>query len=763
MKKLVSLLLAVMLVMSMMTFNVMASSDTEVLPTSSAKYENALAVGGSTVTTTNTNGYRTNSSGVVVVAMEDETDATNTNKIFKVNASAGTQQSTSKTIGLILGGTGQLADTAVQRFSAKINLPSVTAGITEAFLPINAFNATYKTTKTVGVTLKNGGAQYYDAASNNFVNFIANGTMEANHWYLIEVIQDTRIDSPTTKARYAYMNAFVYDAENGNSLVGTSGWQYVGEAKVYADTNYGPIGSLIQAYSYPAVDESTPAYVLVDEFKAYKVQNIPTYTMESASQADANSYVSSDSSGSYRVLATPFNGNGNGNVVTNTEYSNGNVLYDPSETRAARIEMDVRFPSLATDDEFDIFSFYHGQGGGTQGPGIYSNKTSIFEGTVNIASTALTVKSYNATTGLYDTPVTLEGGGASYTIEADKWYTLVWDIDHTDPEAPVGMLYVKDAEGTVLAKAASQYAIEPMPQNTNGQNINLLMYIASFLKDRVYNVDNTNIYKAVAMKDLESVSTREVVFEDDFESYEAGANYVELVQGRQGMAKPASYWDTAAVITEDPVDFSAPLPSTDPVAFTFTYSNPVPASVLTTNNIELYADGIKMSTGYTITPGTLDANNCTTTFTVATGVLDWGTDYVIRVKAAVVDYNTALSGGVPAEPGLYKDIAFSVADLTPDCTIAGEFVEGAGTVGAKVTFNSNEDSPLTCYAILAVYEGNKLVGLKKSAEITVPANAENYEAAVEATALPAGAKAKIFVWNNFETMRPWVSPIVLGE
>ena len=84
MKKLVSLLLAVMLVMSMMTFNVMASTDTEVLPTSSAKYENALAVGGSTVTATNTNGYRTNASGAVVVAMEDETDATNTNKIFKV-------------------------------------------------------------------------------------------------------------------------------------------------------------------------------------------------------------------------------------------------------------------------------------------------------------------------------------------------------------------------------------------------------------------------------------------------------------------------------------------------------------------------------------------------------------------------------------------------------------------------------------------------------------------------------------------------------
>ncbi len=748
MKKIISLLLAIMLVMSMMTFNVMASTDTLVVVTTA---EDNIADGN--LATSGNQGYSTNGTGNVTVApIETGSD----NKIFSMIKTNGAKYDSSGVLALrVTGAANQnksFFSSSMSRFTADVMLPS-TVGTTMLFVPRSQWSTAATTETGFGVRLKDGGAYYYDVATGEFISFIDNGTMKADEWYHIEAIMDSREAKLT--GNKTYMNAFVYDSKG--KLVGTSNWQYVSNVKPYS-THYSFLSVQIQTYGY---DEGN--IVKIDKFNAYTISSLPEYTMESASLADTNSYVSSDSSKSYRVLATPFNGNGNGNVVTNTEYSNGNVLYDPSETRAARIEMDVRFPSLATDDEFDIFSFYHGQGGGIQGPGIYSDKTSIFEGTVNIASTALTVKSYNATTGLYDTPVTLEGGDASYTIEANKWYTLVWDIDHTDPEAPVGMLYVKDAEGTVLAKAASQYAIEPMPQNTNGQNINLLMYIASFLKNRVYNVDNTNIYKAVAMKDLESDSTREVVFEDDFESYEAGTGYVELVQSRQGLKNPASYWDTAAVITEEPVDFSAPLPSTDPVAFAFTYSNPVPASVLTTNNIELYADGIKMSTGYTITPGTLDANNCTTTFTVATGVLDWGTDYVIRVKADVVDYNTALSGGVPAEPGLYKDIAFSVADLTPDCTIAGEFVEGAGTVGAKVTFNSNEDSPLTCYAILAVYEGNKLVGLKKSAEITVPANAENYEATVEATALPAGAKAKIFVWNNFETMRPWVSPIVLGE
>ena len=45
----------------------------------------------------------------------------------------------------------------------------------------------------------------------------------------------------------------------------------------------------------------------------------------------------------------------------------------------------------------------------------------------------------------------------------------------------------------------------------------------------------------------------------------------------------------------------------------------------------------------------------------------------------------------------------------------------------------------------------------------MPANAVDYEVTVDEVELPAGATAKLFVWNNFETMRPWIVPVALGE
>ncbi len=754
MKKLVSLLLAVMLVMSMMTFNVMASTDTEIAPNT---LEENLAL--DNLTSTRTSGFYTNKSGGVVIAKER---ATSNNNIFKLKADY-TGSATGSY--LLAGYHSGIQNSQLTRYSAKISLPSVEGdtAITGVFVPERTYTVSPKPYTDAGIFLKNGGAYCYDRTLGAEQAFVPAGTMQANKWYRVEAIYDTRAMTADATTSKVYMNAFVFDGET-NGLVGTSGWRFVA-----VDTGYSGQKSyrmpIIQAYKY-----TEGSYVLIDDYKIYKISNAPAYEYELKAEISqktpTNKYIAmepTNATGTFRSLGEYFN-------------SGYPVIKEESENKATRIEMDFRIPTLSNTNVYNLLTFYKSKPYAGSG-------NNPFEGTAYIDSAGFKVRSYDYTAGKYANAVNLMAPDstytlAAYTIEENTWYKLVWDCDFTNYSAPTATLKLLDENGNLLTQTQS-YAAGPMPVISSDNARSSILYCGSYLNSGEIHIDNTNAYYATTVANLDSADTRNVRYEEDFEiyteedsenysAYAVGNTYEDNITILHGISANLSKCTHAYVrmeeLSQEEGDSDVTvLNSTSPVSVDFTYSNPVPASVLTTNNIEFYADGIKMSTGYTITPGTLDANNCTTTFTVATGVLDWGTDYVVRVKAEVVDYNAALSGGVPAEPGLYKDIAFSVADLTPDCTIAGEFVEGAGTVGAKVTFNSNEDSPLTCYAILAVYEGNKLVGLKKSAEITVPANAENYEAAVEATALPAGAKAKIFVWNNFETMRPWVSPIVLGE
>lgn len=738
MKKLVSLLLAVMLVMSMMTFNVMASTDTLVVVTTA---EDNIADGN--LATSGNQGYSTNGTGNVTVApIETGSD----NKIFSMIKTNGAKYDSSGVLALRVTGDGENQSffaSSMNRFTADVMLPS-TVGTTMLFVPRSQWSTAATIETGFGVRLKDGGAYYYDVATGDFISFIDNGTMKADEWYRVEAIMDSREAKLT--GNKTYMNAFVYDSTG--KLVGTSNWQYVSNVKPY-NTHYSFLSVQVQTYGY---DEGS--IVKIDDFNAYKVTSLPTYSLAGSvtSSVVKNKYVRTPSSGNYRAIADVFNGGAYGTVIQPAE---GDVT--GTENQAARIEIDVRIPEITSTDVINLFAHYSGNAG-LEMPGIYKDGSAQFEGAAHLEGNTLTIRSYDSESATYANNV------ATATLNENEWYTFTFDSEYSDNSAPTASMTVVDSEGKVVA-TASNFAAQPIPKSANyNQWVSVMCLVGSAYKYTTIDVDNINYYAAVDMAGLSDVATRTIISEETFENMELGTTLISRFKTKHNVEK-LTYWENVAAVTEDTVvwEEGMVLKNTDPLSLTFTYSNPVPVSVLTKDNIEFYANGVKMSTGYTITPGTTDANNCTTTFTVATGVLDWGTDYVIRVKAAVVDYNTALSGGVPAEPGLYKDITFSVAGLVPDCEIESEFVEGAGTVGAKVTFNSNEDSPLTCYAILAVYEGNKLVGLKKSAEITVPANAENYEATVEATALPAGAKAKIFVWNNFETMRPWVSPIVLGE
>ncbi len=739
MKKLVSLLLAVMLVMSMMTFNVMASTDTLLAIANTQKKEDDFE-SGTSLGTTAVYGYYAKyqpSSGVTIASISDENTS---NKIFKIEGSYQGDNGSS----LVALRPSKLYNTSyLNRFEANIMLPNVTDinAITGVHQPHSAWTATSGDYDGYGVFLTNGGAQYYDMAKNEHVYFIPQNTMQANKWYTIETIMDTREATTSTSTSKVYMNAFVYDTDT-KELIGTSGWQYVTNYNIYTNEKTFR-NTYIQAGKF-----DVGSYVCVDNYNAYSISNLPEYTLSGSviKSGPVNYYLGTDSSSSYRSIMEVFNG-----------YNHGAVVTDSTENKAARMQFDIRIPEIATTDVMNFFGLYSGKNGG-ESPCIYTNGNANFEGAAHLENGALTIRSYDAANGVYANTV------ATGTINANEWYTFTYDVDYTDIEAPKGTLTVTDEDDTVVL-TASDFAAQPIPQNSYGQWTNVALYTDSSYKNKIYHIDNMGLYAATTLANLNDIAARTEVFLHEFDDWTLGDNFGDAMQEKHAFKTMPSGWELAAAVTEDKFvwEDGVVLQSTDPFALTFNYSNPVPVANINTNNIELYADGVKMATGYTVAAGTSDSNNCATEFTVTANSLDWGIDYIIRIKAGVSDYNTALSGGVAADAGLYKDYTFSVVSLKPDCEITGEFIEGDGTVAGKVTFTSSEDSPLTCYAILAIYQGDKLVGLKKSAEIAVPANAVAYEATVDAVSFPAGAKAKIFVWNNFETMRPWVNPIVLGE
>ncbi len=594
------------------------------------------------------------------------------------------------------------------------------------------------------------------------VAFIAENTMSANTWYTVEAIMDSReakLDGDKT-----YMNAFVYDASG--ALVGTSGWQYVSNDAPYS-THYAWLSTQISAHGY---DEG--AVVAVDEFNVYKITDAPTYTIANG-EPKTNKYIATTTwTNTFRAVGEWFT------TATNADNA---LISATSANKAVRFETSVRFPELPT-------SMYNTHVLLKIASAIpyKSNNSEVFDGTVQITKDGLVVKSYNSSTSKYDTAVTLSNGNTTYAISANEWYTLVWDIDYSNYASPVATLTVKDASGSVLVSTPTTYAAAPLV--TDAYNRAMILWASPTNTGKAVHLDNTNVYGAATVAGLNDEENRVTAIEDDYEVYDndlyaVGATYSSLVgvggSDAHKATKVGSLNDGIVVAQESipAVTFvdGTVFENTNPVKLTFTYDNPMSVANINKTNIELYENGVKKVSGYTVTAGAQDANACATVVTVDVTELSYGSTYTLRLKSEVADYNTALSGGVAADSGLYKDINFSVVSLVPDFDYEASILDAndqtyeAATltkddvINGNVSITNNEDGQITCYAILAIYDGNKLADIKTSGLITVPAGETVVKDTAEYTATKDGLTAKLFVWNNFETMRPWIAPVILGE
>lgn len=753
MKKIVSLLLAVMMVIGMMTFTATASTDT--LLTASVT-EDSLTAG---ALSNSRDGYKNVYMATQYNKFNGTTDVTvvqdGTNNIFQIGGYSST--SVPNTLYYLLSDGGYFSS-EMSRFTAKVNLPSVGVdGVTNLFAPSNSWSAVYSP-YTFGVQLKNGGAYYYDADTGIYVPFIEDNTMTAETWYTVEAIMDSR--ERISDGSKTYMNAFVYNADG--VLVGTSGWQYV-SSDTSDSSYYGWLATSINARGYA---EGT--VVSVDEFNVYTLSDLPSYSV-AVGEPTTNKYIATTSTytNTYRTVGEWFT----------TATSEANALISSTSTnKVIRVEMSARFPKLPESSSytFTLLSFNNAL--------QYVTNGKEFDGTVRIGENGLEVRSYNSSTGLYDTVITLSNGATTYTINANEWYNFVWDVDFTDFESPVAKLAVKDASGNVLVSTPSFYNAAPLLTNKWYQS--MIIYAGITHNTRTMHLDNTRVYAAQTVTELDNPDKITIGIDDDFEVYDnelyaVGASYKTLVESDKVSHKGKAVnglQTTHAIAAETVPAFKngTEFKTTNPVKLTFVYDNPVPASNINTTNIELYADSVKMTSGYTVTAGELDGNNCATTITVNITGLSYGTDYILRLKAGLADYNTAISGGVAADSGLYKDITFSVAEKTPDYEIASALVDttGAtintsalskdGTIKGNVTIKNNTDSPMTCYAIIAIYDGTNLADVAMTEEaITVAAGATVTEATPVLTAAKDGLTAKLFVWDNLELMKPLMLPATL--
>ena len=265
MKKIISLLLAVMMLASMMTFNVMASTDT-LVPLVNAEDAYAAGTALPTGSVKNNSGFSTEAANDVLVVADTQDS---NNKIFEIYGDS-TDRYHQATLGLTDATSNGFYKNTVNKFTAKINLPTVedADAITSVFPARQKSFSAGTTLDTFGVKLQAGKAYYYNMEIPGWTEFYTD--MQANTWYRIDAIMDCR---QTMADKKTYMNAFIYDAK-GN-LLATSGWHLATNLASYNNTNSPSyLGVNIQAYNY---DEGTK--VLVDEFDAYKVTDLPTYTM----------------------------------------------------------------------------------------------------------------------------------------------------------------------------------------------------------------------------------------------------------------------------------------------------------------------------------------------------------------------------------------------------------------------------------------------------------------------------------------------------
>ena len=282
MKKTISLLLTALLVASLGILPVSASTDVEI--NADANLEEGLALGDLTnnsypqfrATQGNVNSAYNDIQGNSgngkwgVKVIEDPENAEN--KMFQLDA--GTQNTGWFGHKLSLYDPFVGGMLPVKRFTVRINLPetSNTSAKTTVFGQSDKANDNYVNAHANQIIIfKNGGAYYYDsdAATPKDVSFLNEGeAIVPEKWYKVEAILDARKAS-TGKV---YMNGFVYD-EAADKCIGTTGWQVINVAAP-AQGKLSNWATDITAYGYDKGD-----VVLIDEFKAYEITDIPTYSV----------------------------------------------------------------------------------------------------------------------------------------------------------------------------------------------------------------------------------------------------------------------------------------------------------------------------------------------------------------------------------------------------------------------------------------------------------------------------------------------------
>ncbi|MBR5157113.1 MAG: hypothetical protein IKW59_05030 [Clostridia bacterium] len=805
MKKLVSLFLACLMVLSIGMIPAFATSETELFPGK----EEALEVGDLTGTPVSTGGFGgtnlTTFTEVVAAEVEDsigvavkKDDAGNVYfELDAYNKRADGYHSHKLFIDDYDSSGKGTNSTKVKKYSALVSLPSVEQGTTNVFGQA-AWNTGDSTTgfnikaiKGFGVQLKNGGAYYYDPEAvvdeetkGAYINFVPNGTMQADKYYRIVAIKDFRGRKTTSEAGPIYMRAFVYDGEN---LLGETGWVYTYKESYKYDLD--GRSTCIDAYGYP---EKT--VVKIDEFKAYKLDNIPTLEVASGSSAAIiNKYVAAKTSNAWRrTVGERFN------LSTTTK---NNPLGEGSVNTAARYNLSFRIPKFGS--EFYLIDFI-----GTRN--MLNSNTQALEGVAMVDKTgAFGAKAVDGSA------VTLTEG-TSYQLAENTWYTLEALVDYSVFDEPKATITLKDAAGNVLTKSAQAYTISKIPNTATSPTwcqANIMWVGFSDLNSYIH-FDNTAAYIAPTYADILADTNITIMIEDDFETYLGpdaqyyveGYNYAELVGldpimpdltvDPEGKPTPASLQDAIHVYHTDPdgkvgnidnaviaadrsaegIDFEngMTLPATKAMTLNFAFSNDISNDNINYNTVIVYANDVELipSMDYDLVlandgeiPGS--SKNMKISFKAAAA----NTTYKIRLSAGVSDYNMSVTSasdsvimGLPTSAGLYQDITFTTPDDVNETSIVSKVVNADGAaidavskataVCGKVDIvNANSTSISGCVAI-AVYDNGKLVDLKVSDGFSVAPNMVSSDETEAIAITKAGLTAKVFVWDRLDSLLP---------
>ncbi len=784
MKKIVSLFLACLMVLSIGIIPAFATTETELY----ADKEAALTEGALTATASNGNFAATNFAEPTNAMLEQDFWG-------KLNSTTGVEvKKDGDNVYFELDGYNTRNDhywshklyiydynatsnsTKVKKYSAMVSLPSVTEGATNLFGQQDGkdgdatmFNV--KAEKQFGVHLANGGAYYWDAATQAYVNFVADGTMQANKYYRVEAIMDARARTVSATSAPLYMRAFVYD---GDTLLGETGWVH--------PTNYGyqyyltGRVTIIEAYGYP---EDNCA-VKVDEFKGYKLDNFPTYSIaDGYATIASNKYVAATSLHTwYRTFGEKFNAGTAKDFISTT-----------SAYKAARYEMSFRIPTFGS--KFNFMGFLADQN--------MKNGNSETVGMASVSSTG----AFSAVDAS-GAAATLTGEGVTnntYQLAVDTWYDLAIEVDYSTYATPSAKLTLKDqATGTTLAECAN-YTVKQMEIKTgNGYNHSVIMWAYVGTTNASVHFDNTEIYVAADATALANGTDVVTVVSDDFEVYEGenaalyadGAIYKD-VTGKHGVnatgATNQGKGDSTGAVMATEVFAQQPdfefedgmtFPATEATKLRFTYSNDVPNANINYNNIKLASGDVEFVGGvdYVVEAGNDgDIADTSKSFTIEMPVFIGGTNYAVRLMAGLSDYNTSATisnalMGVPADNGFYKDITFNTNGDAKETSVASNLVDASGatatslTVGevieGKVIVANGGADAINGNVILGIYDGDELVtalisenAFSAAAGATISASTPAYTVAKD------GLKAKIFVWKDLTSLQPIIAAEVV--